>query len=223
MILVLGLGLGLGPWSLVLVLGLGPWSWSLVLVLVLVFSISLFSFCFFDIIAPLVSLRPHRCYLHRLSGPQMARNGETLAVRDRVVTARHWLLVPETLAVAGMRVMRGPDWKWGDQDGGKGSIGTVTDTDDGDGWVKVKWDSNSGNNSYRVGASGKFDLIEFDLVKTDSLLKEMRKVEDRYKEILATWAAEAERSERLERKRVRKCRQQSALRRSLKDEKVPDI
>ncbi len=56
--------------------------------------------------------------------------------------------------------MRGPDWEWGDQDGGKGSIGTVTDTDDDDGWVKVKWDSNSSNNSYRVGHNGKFDLVE---------------------------------------------------------------
>ncbi len=56
--------------------------------------------------------------------------------------------------------MRGPDWEWGDQDGGKGSIGTVTDTDDDDGWVKVKWDSNSSNNSYRIGRNGKFDLVE---------------------------------------------------------------
>lgn len=26
-----------------------------------------------------------------------------------------------------MRVVRGIDWKWGDQDGGKGSVGTVVD------------------------------------------------------------------------------------------------
>jgi E3 ubiquitin-protein ligase mind-bomb len=26
----------------------------------------------------------------------------------------------------GLRVMRGPDWKWGDQDGGEGHLGTVT-------------------------------------------------------------------------------------------------
>ena len=25
----------------------------------------------------------------------------------------------------GLRVVRGPDWKWGDQDGGKGCVGTV--------------------------------------------------------------------------------------------------
>ena len=25
----------------------------------------------------------------------------------------------------GLRVVRGPDWKWGDQDGGEGSVGTV--------------------------------------------------------------------------------------------------
>ncbi len=56
--------------------------------------------------------------------------------------------------------MRGPDWECGDQDGGKGSIGTVTDTDDDAGWVKVKWDSNSSNNSYRIGHNGNFDLVE---------------------------------------------------------------
>ena len=26
---------------------------------------------------------------------------------------------------AGLRVVRGPDWNWGDQDGGEGHIGTV--------------------------------------------------------------------------------------------------
>jgi hypothetical protein len=61
--------------------------------------------------------------------------------------------------VVGMRVMRGPDWKWGDQDGGMGSIGTVTDKKSDDGWVSVKWDSNSTNN-YRIGGEGKFDLVE---------------------------------------------------------------
>jgi hypothetical protein len=60
----------------------------------------------------------------------------------------------------------------------------------------------------------------------DSLPTDMRKVEDRYKEILATWAAEAERFKRLEHKWVRQCRQEIALRRSLKDEKTnlhPDL
>ncbi len=45
----------------------------------------------------------------------------------------------------------------------------------------------------------------------DSLLKEMTAIDDRFKGILATWAAEAERCERLQRKWVR---QVSALNRS---------
>ncbi len=48
----------------------------------------------------------------------------------------------------------------------------------------------------------------------------MQKVIDRNNEILATWAAEAERNERLERKRVRQIRDMIASRRTGKDEKV---
>jgi len=29
------------------------------------------------------------------------------------------------MKIVGLRVVRGPDWKWGDQDGGEGSVGTV--------------------------------------------------------------------------------------------------
>ncbi len=29
------------------------------------------------------------------------------------------------MKIVGVRVVRGPDWKWGDQDGGEGSVGTV--------------------------------------------------------------------------------------------------
>ncbi len=32
--------------------------------------------------------------------------------------------------VKGSRVVRGPNWKWGDQDGGEGSVGTVVDVVD---------------------------------------------------------------------------------------------
>jgi len=31
-------------------------------------------------------------------------------------------------SLVGVRVVRGPDWKWGDQDGGEGNAGTVIDT-----------------------------------------------------------------------------------------------
>ena len=57
----------------------------------------------------------------------------------------------------GTRVRRGPDWKWGDQDGGSGGLGTVSAEIDSDSWVDVKWDA-GGSNNYRWGADGKYDL-----------------------------------------------------------------
>ena len=60
------------------------------------------------------------------------------------------------------KVKRGPDWQWGDQDGGDGGFGTVLR----DGapvrarpwtWARVKWDSGE-ENDYRTGAEGKYDL-----------------------------------------------------------------
>ena len=58
--------------------------------------------------------------------------------------------------VKGARVVRGPDWKWRDQDGGVGSVGTITGNLH-DGWVDVCWD-NEQTNSYRMGAEAKYDL-----------------------------------------------------------------
>ena len=63
----------------------------------------------------------------------------------------------------GARVVRGPDWQWGDQDGGPGHVGTVVllgrdqHPECPPGTVKVVWDSGSGQN-YRVGHGGFYDL-----------------------------------------------------------------
>ncbi|XP_073251415.1 E3 ubiquitin-protein ligase MIB2-like isoform X2 [Porites lutea] len=61
----------------------------------------------------------------------------------------------------GSRVVRGPDWMWGDQDGGEGNVGTVVqhgqDRNLPDGTVLVVWDSGRQAN-YRAGHSEKFDL-----------------------------------------------------------------
>jgi len=65
--------------------------------------------------------------------------------------------VPLTDKICGVRVTRGKDWEWGDQDGGAGCVGTTTDDEEDDGWIGVKWD-NGRSNSYRVGAVGKYDL-----------------------------------------------------------------
>jgi len=60
--------------------------------------------------------------------------------------------------VVGARVIRGVDWKWGNQDGGIGGIGTITVDINSSGWLQVKWD-NDHHNSYRIGNSRKYDLL----------------------------------------------------------------
>lgn len=67
----------------------------------------------------------------------------------------------------GLRVVRGVDWEWDDQDGGEGYVGTVTQVG-GQGnskipneTVAVVWDSGARGN-YRTGYKGKYDLRVFD-------------------------------------------------------------
>ncbi|KAL3192258.1 hypothetical protein MRX96_059232 [Rhipicephalus microplus] len=57
----------------------------------------------------------------------------------------------------GTRVVRGVDWKWGDQDGPPPGEGRVIGELGEDGWIRVQWDNGS-TNSYRMGKEGKYDL-----------------------------------------------------------------
>jgi hypothetical protein len=53
----------------------------------------------------------------------------------------------------GDRVVRGPNWRWGDQDGnGPGTVVPRPEPSISDGyvWVDVRWDS-GGRNCYRIG------------------------------------------------------------------------
>ncbi len=78
----------------------------------------------------------------------------------------------------GLRVVRGPDWKWGDQDGGEGSVGSVVDlrvegeaAEDGKTLgqaVVVGWDTGNRSN-YRCGVEGKYDLRILDSGPTGML------------------------------------------------------
>ncbi|XP_037629339.1 E3 ubiquitin-protein ligase MIB2 isoform X3 [Sebastes umbrosus] len=67
----------------------------------------------------------------------------------------------------GMRVVRGLDWKWGNQDDGEGHVGTVVEigrqgsTTTPDKTVVVQWDSGTRTN-YRTGYQGSYDLLLFD-------------------------------------------------------------
>ena len=60
-------------------------------------------------------------------------------------------------AALGLRVVRGPDWEWGDQDGGEGFVGTVAGLEEGGGEVIVQWDMGQ-RCRYRCGRDNKFDL-----------------------------------------------------------------
>ena len=79
-------------------------------------------------------LQRGKCSPPPLSGPELAR-----------------------LMGIGVRVVRGLDWKWGDQDGPAPSEGKVIGELGEDGWIRVQWDNGS-TNSYRMGKEGKYDL-----------------------------------------------------------------
>nr|CAD7261111.1 unnamed protein product [Timema shepardi] len=67
----------------------------------------------------------------------------------------------------GLRVVRGPDWKWGLQDDGEGHCGTAVElgkpgsATSPDKTVVVQWDSGSRTN-YRIGYQGAYDLRVID-------------------------------------------------------------
>ena len=68
-------------------------------------------------------------------------------------------------ATIATRVVRGPDWCWGDQDGGEGCVGTVVKVEEGGQSVVVQWDFGL-RSQYRCGLEGKFDLRVFDTAPT---------------------------------------------------------
>jgi hypothetical protein len=69
----------------------------------------------------------------------------------------------------GTLVTRGPDWEWGEQDGGPGNVGEVIPCDIvNKGLVRVKW-TNGYVESYRMGYDGKFDLKVVDYPTLDPL------------------------------------------------------
>ncbi|XP_065164682.1 E3 ubiquitin-protein ligase MIB2 [Atheta coriaria] len=69
----------------------------------------------------------------------------------------------------GVRIVRGPDWSWANQDGGEGNVGTVCEIGKSgapartspDKTVVVQWDNGSRTN-YRVGYLGMYDLRVID-------------------------------------------------------------
>ncbi|XP_070467256.1 E3 ubiquitin-protein ligase MIB2 isoform X2 [Equus przewalskii] len=74
---------------------------------------------------------------------------------------------PQAGVQVGMRVVRGMDWKWGQQDGGEGGVGTVVELgrhgspSTPDRTVVVQWDHGTRTN-YRAGYQGAHDLLLYD-------------------------------------------------------------
>nr|KAG5706448.1 hypothetical protein BaRGS_032841 [Batillaria attramentaria] len=71
----------------------------------------------------------------------------------------------ERAPVEGVRVLRGPHWDAGDEDGGEGHLGTVLSSPS-NGVVHVVWDTGQ-ESTCRAGADGKFDLRVFDTATVD--------------------------------------------------------
>ncbi len=75
--------------------------------------------------------------------------------------------MPIAMDLLGTRVVRGRDWKWKNQDGGEGCVGTVVQIGQDkkspftEQLVWVQWDCGTKAN-YRAGVDGKHDLRVFD-------------------------------------------------------------
>lgn len=73
------------------------------------------------------------------------------------------------------RVIRGPDWKWGAQDGEEGTPGTVERISAWGGvkgcGITVRWDKSNRVNTYRWGAEDCFDIIIVEERPSGALIK----------------------------------------------------
>jgi len=58
----------------------------------------------------------------------------------------------------GYRVVRGPDWKWGNQDGGEGHVGTVRSFENSE-EVLVLWDNGTAAN-YRFKSNSDLRVLD---------------------------------------------------------------
>ncbi|KAJ7374838.1 hypothetical protein OS493_005190 [Desmophyllum pertusum] len=83
------------------------------------------------------------------------RYGKDSSLDVKLVNENRRVLLLEGVQV-GCRVIRGPDWKWGNQDGGAGNIGRVYSAQNG--VVQVRWPSGQ-TNTYRNGAEGARDVL----------------------------------------------------------------
>uniref|UniRef100_A0A4W6BNI5 E3 ubiquitin-protein ligase MIB2 n=1 Tax=Lates calcarifer TaxID=8187 RepID=A0A4W6BNI5_LATCA len=99
--------------------------------------------------------------------PQRRSSGSDSAARPRPLRSAPRPGPNRGSMEVGMRVVRGLDWKWGNQDDGEGHVGTVVEigrqgsTTTPDKTVVVQWDSGTRTN-YRTGYQGAYDLLLYD-------------------------------------------------------------
>ena len=102
--------------------------------------------------------------LLQLAGPDQADSEAVPEEEMQVVLTSQKRKNTSTLAEMaaaikpGCRVVRGPNWKWHEQDGPPPSRGTVISELGEDGWVRVQWDCGN-TNSYRMGKASCYDLM----------------------------------------------------------------
>nr|XP_061803082.1 E3 ubiquitin-protein ligase MIB2-like [Nerophis lumbriciformis] len=103
----------------------------------------------------------------RACGKARRRSGSESASRHRPLSAAPGPGPCRSSMEVGMRVVRGLDWKWGNQDDGEGHVGTVVEigrqgsTTTPDKTVVIQWDSGTRTN-YRTGYQSAYDLLLYD-------------------------------------------------------------
>ncbi|XP_062372888.1 collagen alpha-1(XII) chain-like isoform X3 [Sardina pilchardus] len=92
--------------------------------------------------------------------PTTVTERHTIHTNHTRQAAANTLSGPELAAMMaiGIRVMRGQDWNWGDEDGNPPGLGSVIGNLDDRGWLCVRWD-NGNEILYRMGTKGKYDLM----------------------------------------------------------------
>uniref|UniRef100_A0A4W2D5J6 RING-type E3 ubiquitin transferase n=1 Tax=Bos indicus x Bos taurus TaxID=30522 RepID=A0A4W2D5J6_BOBOX len=105
-----------------------------------------------------------QCYMHNKHDLAHAfERYETAHSRPVMLSPRQGLpRIPLRGIFQGAKVVRGPDWEWGSQDGGEGKPGRVVDirgwdVETGRSVASVTW-ADGTTNVYRVGHKGKVDL-----------------------------------------------------------------
>ncbi|KAH9090129.1 hypothetical protein Ae201684P_014881 [Aphanomyces euteiches] len=104
-----------------------------------------------------ISCRDQLAFLKTPAPPMLQRSKAKRKEKTAAISA----LEANPIQV-GNRVVRGPDWKWSNQDGEPGSVGTVERISTWGGvqgsGITVRWDKNQRMNTYRWGAEGCFDI-----------------------------------------------------------------